>query len=352
MTDLARAISAVLDECGFSGAVRVDAGGETLLTAARGLADRAHGVPNTIDTRFALASGTKGFTALAVVSLIADGILGLDTTARSLLGADLPAIDDSVTVEQLLSHRSGIGDYLAEDELESISDYVLAVPVHRLDSAEAYLAVLDGHPQVSPPGERFAYNNGGFVVLALLAERAAGRPYSDLVRERVSERAGLTGTGFVRSDERAADVATGYLDPDGLRTNVLHLPVLGVGDGGLVSTLADVHRLWSALFAGRIVPPDWVERMTRPSGDFPDGEERYGLGWWLAPEGPEVLLEGYDPGISFHSTHDPVAGVTWTVMSNTSAGAWPIVRQIKGMIAGPAAPPPDRARSPSKLTKE
>ena len=73
----------------------------------------------------------------------------MDTTARSPLGEDLPAIDDAVTVEHLLSHRSGIGDYLDEDTVESITDYVLGVPVHRLDSAEAYISVLDGHPLVA-----------------------------------------------------------------------------------------------------------------------------------------------------------------------------------------------------------
>ena len=86
-----------------------------------------------------------------------------------------------MTVEHLLAHRSGIGDYLDEDAVESVDDYVLPVPVHRLATTEDYLQVLDGHPQAFPPGERFAYNNGGFVVLALIAERAAGAPFPDLV---------------------------------------------------------------------------------------------------------------------------------------------------------------------------
>lgn len=334
MNDLTTTISSALEESQFSGAVRIDAGGQTLVAAARGLADRAHRIANTIDTRFPIASGTKGFTALVVVSLVAEGVLDMDTTARSLLGEDLPAIDDAVTVEHLLSHRSGIGDYLDEGAVGSINDYVMRVPVHQLDSAEEYLVVLNGHPQVSPPGERFAYNNGGFVVLALLAERAARQPYDQLVRSLVTEPAGLTNTGFVRSDERPADVATGYLDVHGPRTNVLHLPVLGVGDGGLVSTLADVHRLWSEFVAGRIVPTEWVERMTRPTGHFPAGGERYGLGFWLAPAGAGALLEGYDAGISFRSYHDPVAGVTWTVASNTSEGAWPVARRIKEAVDG------------------
>ena len=137
---------------------------------------RGYGIANAVDTRFGLASGTKALTALSIMSLIEDGRLDLDTTARSVLGEDLPLIHDDVTVEHLLAHRSGIGDYFDEDVVESMTDYVLPIPVHRLATTPDYLAVLDGHAQRFPPGERFAYNNGGFVVLALIGERG-GMPF-------------------------------------------------------------------------------------------------------------------------------------------------------------------------------
>ena len=132
--------------------------------------------------------------------------------------------------------------------------YVLPVPVHQLDSAESYLAVLDGYPQEFPPGTDFAYCNGGFFVLALLAERAAGVPFHDLVQRHVIDRAGLTRTAYLRSDALPGDAALGYLHPAGhddeLRTNVLHLPVVGGGDGGIFTTAADVVTLWRALDDG------------------------------------------------------------------------------------------------------
>jgi CubicO group peptidase (beta-lactamase class C family) len=333
---LAPALDELLSAYDFSGVVRIDDGAGTTVVVARGMADRAAGLPNAPETRFAVASATKGVTALVIVSLIVDGMLTLETTARSLLGTDLPLIDETVTVGHLLTHRSGIGDYLDEDAMESIADYVMSVPVHQLDSAEAYLAVLDGHPQAFRPGQRFAYNNGAFVVLALLAERAAGGvPYAELVRARVTDPAQMVDTGFVRTDEVPSGVATGYLGGTGLRTNVLHLPVLGVGDGGLTTTVADVRRLWEALFAGRIVPSPWVSRMTAPSGDFPTGERRYGLGFWLSPEGSAVELEGYDAGISFRSVYDPTSSGSWTVVSNTSDGAWPVARDLATLVTYP-----------------
>src|SRR3954447_24148185 len=199
MADLEDSIDRLAAATGFSGVVRVDRGGRVELARAYGLAHRGWDLANTVDTRFAVASGTKGLTALTVASLVAEGRLELATTARSVLGGDLPLIDDGITVEHLLGHRSGIGDYFDEDAVESDTDYVLPLPVHRLAATEDYLAVLDGYPQVFPPGARFAYNNGGFVVLALIAERVGGAPFADLVRARVCVPAGMPDTEFLRS---------------------------------------------------------------------------------------------------------------------------------------------------------
>jgi CubicO group peptidase (beta-lactamase class C family) len=324
MQPLEDALDPEADRTAFSGVVRVDRSGTIELAKAYGLADRRHGIPNTIDTQFGIASGTKGLTALAVVSLIEDGSLELATTARSVLGEDLPLIRDDVTIEQLLSHRSGIGDYFDEDAIEQVTDYVLPIPVYELATTEAFLAVLDGHPQVFPPGERFAYNNGGYIVLALIAERTSGVPFHELVRRRVCEPAGMGDTEFLRSDELPGRAALGYLTADGSRTNLLHLPVRGSGDGGIYSTAADVSSLWSAFFAGRIVSGDWVTEMVRARSEVPSESLRYGLGFWLHPSGDVVELHGYDAGVSFRSTHDPASATTRTVISNTSEGTWPI----------------------------
>ena len=326
-------VDALAAEARFSGVVRVDRGGELVLERAYGLADRRWDVANAADTRFGIASGVKGMTGLVVVGLIEDGRLTLDTPARALLGDDLPLIADDVTVEHLLAHRSGIGDYLDEDAGGGITDYVMPVPVHELASTEDFLAVLGGHPTKFAAGTTFSYCNGGFVVLALLAERASGTPYHDLVRERVCEPAGMSHTEFLRSDELPAGAAVGYLEADGLRSNVLHLPVRGTGDGGIYTTAADVRALWTALFAGRVVSAEWVEEMTRPRSDATEWR-RYGLGFWLHRSTETVILEGYDAGVSFQSFHDPTSDTTCTVISNWSDGAWPLVEVLGKTLFG------------------
>ena len=193
-------LDAIASETGFSGVVRVDRGDRVEVLKAYGLAHRGYDIPNEVDTRFALASGTKGLTALTVVSLVEDGTLQLTTTARSVLGKDIPLVGNDVTVEHLLAHRSGIGDYLDEEAGLDLEDYPMPVPVHELATTEDYLAVLDGHPPKFAPGERFAYCNSGYVVLALIAERAAGTPFHELVHSRVCERAEMGDTAFLRSD--------------------------------------------------------------------------------------------------------------------------------------------------------
>ena len=270
---LGELVDGIAADVGLSGVIRVDLDGRLAVQRAYGLAHRGLGVPNDVDTQFAIASGTKGLTALTVMSLVERGELGVDTTARSLLGTDLPLIDDRVTVEQLLAHRSGIGDYLDEDEVADNNDYVMTVPVHELATTEQFLAVLDGHPMKYEPGERFNYCNGGYMVLALLAERASGVQFHDLVDQRVCRPAGMTDTSFLRSDELPGRAAVGYLDDEGLRTNVLHLPVRGNGDGGIYTTAADVHALWAAVFAGRIVSPDSVAEMAPPQRCARDVDE-------------------------------------------------------------------------------
>ena len=315
------------EQSGFSGVVRVDRSGSMKLCSAYGLADRAHEIRNTAETLFATASGAKTLTALAVMSLVERGTLELGTTARSLLGDDLPLIAGDVTVEHLLAHRSGIGDYLDEDA-NDVRDYVLAVPVHELATTEQYLPALDGHETVFPAGARFSYNNAGYVVLALMAERATGVEFHDLVRTLVCEPAGMTDTAFLRSDELPGRTALGYLDVDGPRTNVFHLPVRGSGDGGVYSTAADISALWGALFAGRVVPPRRLAEMVRPRSDWPEESRRYGLGFHLHATGDGVWLEGYDAGVSFTSLRQHTSGITFTVISNWSDGAWPIVRLL------------------------
>ena len=329
MSALAHDLDRIAAETGFSGVVRVDGSDRIEAVRAYGLADRAHAIPNEPDTQFGIASGTKGLTALVVMRLVEDDVLDLSTTARSVLGADLPLIDERVTVEHLLAHRSGIGDYLDEELDLDFSDYLLTVPPQQLATTEAYLEALDGHPTKFPPGERFAYCNGGYVVLALMAERTAATPFADLVRELVCAPAGMGDTAFLRSDELPGRAAIGYVQIDGTwRTNVFHLPIRGSGDGGIYTTAADVASFWHALFAGSIVREETLAEMLRERS-APEPDRGYGLGFWLPAGGRAVRLHGGDAGVVFVTVHDPDRHRTWTLLSNTGEGTRAVASRLE-----------------------
>jgi CubicO group peptidase (beta-lactamase class C family) len=337
---LARDLGRIAAETGFSGVVRVDGPDGIEVVRAYGLADRAHELPNQPDTQFGVASGTKGLTALVVLRLVEDGALSLSTPARQVLGADLPLVDERVTVEHLLAHRSGIGDYLDEELEQDFSDYLMPVPVQQLGTTEAYVAVLDGHPQKFAPGERFGYCNSGYVLLALIAERVATKSFYDLVRDLVCGPAGMADTAFLRSDDLPGRAAVGYVQMAGeWRTNVFHLPVRGSGDGGIYTTAADVAAFWRALFAGLIVREETLAEMLSQRSEAESGRG-YGLGFWLPAGGGGAVLQGGDPGVVFRSVHDPDRVATWTFVSNSGEGASAIAERLEQerTAGGPSIP--------------
>ncbi|WP_425845203.1 serine hydrolase domain-containing protein [Agrococcus sp. TSP3-2-1] len=327
---------AALDEAvakgSFTGVATIDVGDERALELVAGHLHRALGVPMRADARIAIASGGKGFTALATMRLVEQGELRLDQPVRGLLGDDLPLIDERVTIEQLLGHTSGIGDYLDEDSDWEPADYVLEVPAHRLTTAEAFLPMLDGQPQKFPPGERFAYCNGGYMVLAIVLERVTGETYHDAVRRLVLEPAGLERTGFLPLNALPADAAPGYIDEEGDLVNTLHLPILGNGDGGIFTTADDLHRFWLALLDGRIVSRPMVDEMIRPRHDVPEEEKRYGLGFWLHGTHDALMLEGWDAGASFRSTHLVATRTTVSVLGNSSEGGWRLIGALEEAV--------------------
>ncbi len=114
---------------------------------------------------------------------------------------------------------------------------------------------------------------------------------------------------------------------------MFHLPVRANGDGGIYTTAADVHALWDALFAGRIVSVDTVAEMMSPRSDVPDPSMQYGLGFWRYKSTDAVSLHGFDAGVGFVSVHDRDERFTYTVLSNKTRGAWPVSQRLGPLLA-------------------
>ena len=271
--DWLAALETVAAEASFSGLVGIDRPGLPPIDRAIGLADRRWQVPVRPDSILAIASGAKGFTALTVMSLVTDG----HAVARhhgALAPRRRPAArrrrrHGPAPARPPLRHRR-----LPRRDSDARRHRLRPAGARAIDTSTPRTTSPPSTaiPPVFPADERFAYNNGGFVLLAILAERAAGVPYHQLVHDRVIAPAGMVDTAFQRSDApqpRTRDRLPGR--PTGLRTNQLHMPLRGVGDGGLFTTLADMRSFWAALLAGRIVPPDVLAEMTLPRSESTGG---------------------------------------------------------------------------------
>jgi len=324
--DVDRTIRALADDDRFSGSVLVTRGDETLLECAAGWADRAHGVPVTPATRFAVASLSKMFTAATVLSQVRDGLLAVtDRVAEVLPASRRPrTLDEAVTVHHLLSHTSGMGDYAEEDE--DLPGYVADYgslwhdrPVQRMERPDDFLPLYADAAPVSPPGEAFHYCNAGFVLLGAVVEEVTGRTFAEEVGERVFGPAGMTSSGYLRSDDAHPDVAVNYLpraDPGApWRSNVFSVPVVGGGDGGAHVTPRDVDRFLRTLASGDLLGRELTAGMLTRHVPVAEGFAM-GHGVFLRTGDDGFGHGGGDPGVETLSRHMPERGVSMVALCN------------------------------------
>jgi CubicO group peptidase (beta-lactamase class C family) len=241
------AIGAYLEEqaaAGFSGAVLVRRGDDTLVERGLGLADRERGIPVAPETVFSIGSITKEFTAATVLRLAELGRLRVDDPLPRFLDG-VPADKHAITVRQLLRHRSGLPEYSGLRDFERVS------------RADGIRTILD-LPLVFAPGTQELYSNPGYTLLAAIVEEASGRTWEQAVREHVYVPAGMTRSGFYGERRRpSAEVAIGYEGssaaarnaPDGWGPASWSLK----GAGGAVSTAGDLARWVDALRGGRLL---------------------------------------------------------------------------------------------------
>lgn len=333
----------------FSGVVRITVGGDARFAGAYGLASRAWGVRNTLDTRFDTASITKLFTAVATLRQVDAGAFGLDTSATGYLGLEGTAISPAVTVRHLLTHTSGIGDDADEEAGESYEAVWRDRPSYSVLETSHFLPQFVHRLPNFAPGEGCRYNNCGYVLLGLMVERATGRPYRDVVREDVFAPAGMTDTDFLRMDRVNTRLAEGA-DPIrdgagavvGWKRNIYSYPPVGSPDGGAHSTAGDLDRFLRAVQEGRLLSPDLTAAFLSPHVVWKvrDGwTEHFGLGptFRVDDDGALVYLEkeGINVGASGVVRHYPGRDLTLVVLSNLEAGAWdPIDTAHEMIVAG------------------
>jgi CubicO group peptidase (beta-lactamase class C family) len=257
----------------FSGAVAVAVDGERIFAKGYGLADREGGRPNTVNTRFALASLTKQFTAAAVLKLEAEGRLRVEDPVSAYL-PDYPRPQgDRVTIHHLLSHTSGIPSlWRLGDGLESVE------PTREAISLDELRSLFDSRDLLFEPGERFRYSNSGYVVLAAIIESVTGSSYADYLRDALFRPLGMkdTGCGPARGD---AIPYRGY--PPAIKAAPVEHASWSVGDGCAYSTVLDLVKWNAALRDDRLLPEGQRDKLFASHASIGPGRS-YAYGWFLS----------------------------------------------------------------------
>lgn len=260
----------------FSGAVLIAKDGRPVWQKAYGYADRHAKTLNNLDTRFRLGSMNKMFTSVSIAQLVQAGKLKYTDTVADLL-PDYPNREAArkITVHQLLTHTSGLGDIFGPE---------FAQKKETLREVKDYLQLFVNKPLRFEPGTDFSYSNGGFIVLGLIIEKVSGQNYYDYVRKHVYDVAGMKASGSYPKTEKVANLAVGYTrrgSGDGkLVNNWDTLPWRGMSAGGGDSTVGDLMRFAEALRKHKLLNAELTETViTGKTQPGPNANRKYAYGF-------------------------------------------------------------------------
>ncbi len=264
----------VLDEMaerhipGLSLAIMKD--GHTIKAKGYGLANVEWNIPATADTVYQIQSITKSFTATAIMMLVEEGKIDLDAKVSKYLDGT-PDTWKNITIRNLLTHTSGIKDFINEPTASL-----------RLDVTEAQvLKATAPRPLNFQPGEKYAYSNTNYHLLAMIIRKLTGKFYGDFLRERIFEPLDMTHTAIISLSEIIPNRAAGYAwVSDALRNGEFHASsILGYGGGGIRSTVQDMAKWDAALYTDRLLKKSSLDQMWTPARLNNGQPTGYGFGW-------------------------------------------------------------------------
>ena len=292
-------------------AAAVIQGGRPQVWFVGGVASVESGTPVSATTRFQVASTVKVISSTIALQLVTEGRWRLDDPIGSVL-EDLPAAWQPVTIRQLLSHTSGLPDVaVAMGRAELIAQ--------TWEEAFAKIAAAS----VNPPGERWAYNQTNYVLLRLAIERLEGKPWAQVVNDRVLQPAGMSSV-IGDADSNVPNAAINYGRPaeDGtVSVQPLRFPPYVRAAGGFYASLEDMVAWDAALRERSLLPPAAYEQLWSPvrlndGAIFRlDGRSiGYGLGWVVNERGARAL--GHSGGGTAAYYHYPDLDVSVIVLHN------------------------------------
>lgn len=317
----------------FNGLIYISEKGKPLFDFCQGYANMNDEISINSDTLFGIASGTKLITALSIGLLIKRGALDFQTKTTDVLNLH-KGYDSDITIQDLLSHRSGMPDYYDEDLIDD--NFQLSVPIYNLHTPKDYLPLFPERLMDFSPNSNFKYNNGGYVYLAMIIEAVSHRSYKTFVEEELFRPIGIERSGVYPTNKLPSNTAIGYM-PEGSDwvSNIYKLPIQAGGDGGIYMTCTDFNLLWKAFISGTLLGEAMTQRFLAPiSCVYPDKDIYYGLGVWLKKIKDEFIpyVIGSDSGVSFKSAYRINKDQYFFAVSNTSNHLWQIIGELNKLI--------------------
>lgn len=336
-TNIKDYITDVMIENNFSGTVLVKNDKKNLVEQSFGYANRSEQIINSFDTRFGIASGCKLFTAIGICQLVEDGLLSFDTKVNDCLNISFPYFDKDITIHHLLTHTAGIPDYFDEEVMDDFEELWVKNPMYHLRTLEDFLPLFKNEPMKLKVGEKFHYNNAGYIILGLIIEQTSQIKFADYMKENIFKKSGMASSGYFEFDSLPQSTALGYIDfPDGTwKSNIYSLPVKGGSDGGAFVTVNDMANLWDTLINHQLLSEEYTHQLLTPYINTSNDNSFYGYGIWIKKKDNEISkyhIMGYDPGVSFHSAFYPKTLIKTVICSNKSEGAYDIMKKIEEEI--------------------
>jgi CubicO group peptidase (beta-lactamase class C family) len=301
---------------GFSGSLLIAREGEIVLNKGYGLAVRSQGIPNTAETVFSTGSLTKQFTAAGIMKLEMMGKLNTrDPITRFFEG--VPEDKQGITLHHLLTHTAGVVDGVGPDFVEALRDPTVKKILER--------------PLQFPPGEEFSYSNAGYSLLAAVIEKVSGKTYEAFQREQLFLPAGMKNTGYRLPDWKDRVVAHWYVeDRDNGTPLEKPYPYWNLlGNGGILSTTADMYRWHQALLGDTVLSESVKKKMFTPV------ENDYGYGWDILRRDIGLLIQ-HDGGSSLGSSSELRryldAGIVTMLFCNQSFGRVTLMEVVRDKI--------------------
>ncbi len=326
----------------FSGVVRIKQADITLYEGAFGYACKAFKTPNRIDYKFGTASVTKLFTALAILQLVDAGRLALDDRLDKYINLAETNIDGAITIEQLLTHTSGVADYFDVADPDGYANLFRSLPSYVIDDVHKLLPLFVEEPMEAAAGERFSYSGAGYLLLGMVIESVTGADYYSYMREAVFRANLLYETDFINLDHVIENVAYGYIAVKDQNNQISHwkkniyaLPVRGLPDGGAFSTAKDMIKFLRMIRNNQLLSPEMTARWLKPHIKVSDGLY-YGLGIWLSYNQQGELVRyghsGEEPGVSTRLYHYPKENIDLVLFSNHGFSTADLLSELESYL--------------------